>query len=58
MPNPIPSSNLFATMTLAEVQDFISKLPRKEQASANLVLMLTLNACHARVEQELDTEAV
>jgi len=51
--NPIPSSNLFATMTLAEVQDFISKLPRKEQASANLVLMFTLNACNQIVEDEI-----
>ena len=50
MKNPIPSSSLFATMTLAEVQDFISQLPRKEQANANLVLMFTLNACNQLVE--------
>jgi hypothetical protein len=49
MQNPIPKSNLFATSTLAEIQDFISHLPSKEQANANLVLMFTLNACHKMV---------
>ena len=52
--NPIPKSNLFATQSLAEIQDFISKLPTKEQANANLVLMFTLNACNALVQPELD----
>ena len=51
--NPIPHSNLFATLTLAEVQEFISKLPSREQASANLVLMFTLNACHQLVNDEI-----
>jgi hypothetical protein len=51
MSNPIPHSNLFTTPTLAEVQDYISKLPSKEQANANLVFMFTLNACHALVEE-------
>ena len=51
--NPIPKSNLFCTPTLAEVQDFISKLPSKEQANANLVLMFTLNACNKLVEDNI-----
>lgn len=55
MQNPIPKSNLFATYTLSEIQDFISALPKKQQADANLVLMFTLNACHNLVEQEADT---
>jgi cell division protein ZapA (FtsZ GTPase activity inhibitor) len=55
MQNPIPQSNLFATPTLAEVQDFISRLPSKEQANANLVFMFTLNACHDLVEKSSET---
>lgn len=53
MQNPIPHSNLFVTPTLAEVQDFISKLPSKEQANANLVFMFTLNACHQIVQEKV-----
>jgi hypothetical protein len=55
MQNPIPNSNLFATMTLGEIQEFISKLPKSEQASASMVLMFTLNACHKIVEESLVT---
>jgi hypothetical protein len=51
--NPIPKSDLFVTPTLAEVQDFISALPSKEQANANLVLMFTLNACNKLVEDNI-----
>ena len=51
--NPIPKSNLFTTPTLEEVQKFISALPSKEQANANLVLMFTLNACHQLVEDKI-----
>lgn len=51
MSNPIPKSNLFTTPTLAEIQSFIAAMPSKEQANANLVLMFTLNACHALVEE-------
>ena len=51
--NPIPKSNLFTTPTLEEVQKFISQLPTKEQANANLVLMFTLNACHQLVEDNI-----
>lgn len=55
MQNPIPNSNLFATMTLSEVQEFINKLPKKEQASASLVFMFTLNACNQLVEDQKET---
>ena len=54
MQNPIPHSNLFATMTLGEIQEFISKMPRKEQAGANMVLMFTLNACHQIVKESTE----
>jgi hypothetical protein len=51
--NPIPKSDLFTTPTLAEIQSFISAMPSKEQANANLVLMFTLNACNKLVEDEI-----
>ena len=53
MQNPIPFSGLFATMSIADIQNFIGRLPRGQQANASLVLMFTLNACHAIVEDEL-----
>jgi hypothetical protein len=51
--NPIPKSGLFTSPTLAVIQDFISKLPSKEQANANLVFMFTLNSCNQLVEDEI-----
>ncbi len=51
--NPIPKSNLFTSPSLAEIQDFISKLPSKEQATANLVFMFTLNSCNQLVETNI-----
>jgi hypothetical protein len=56
--NPIPKSNLFATPTLAEVQNFIAGLPTKEQANASLVLMFTLNACNQLVEDNILSKEV
>ncbi len=51
--NPIPKSDLFTSPSLAEIQDFISKLPSKEQANANLVFMFTLNSCNQLVETNI-----
>jgi len=51
--NPIPRSNLFTTPTLEEVQKFISTLPSKEQANAQMLFMFTLNACNQLVEDEI-----
>jgi len=51
--NPIPKSNLFTSPSLAQIQEFISNLPSKEQANANLVFMFTINACHQIVEDEI-----
>jgi hypothetical protein len=56
--NPIPKSGLFTTPTLAEIQDFISKLPAKEQANASLVFMFTLNSCNQLVEDEILSKEV
>jgi hypothetical protein len=51
--NPIPRSGIFATMTLKEIQAYIDNLPKKEQASASIVLMWTLNACNRLVQEEI-----
>ena len=51
--NPIPKSNLFTTPTLEEVQKYISQLPTKEQANAQMLFMFTLNACNKLVEDEI-----
>jgi len=51
--NPIPKSGLFTSPTLAEIQDFISKLPSGQQANANLVFMFTLNSCNQLVEDNI-----
>jgi hypothetical protein len=51
--NPIPKSNLFTTPTLEEVQKFISTLPSKEQANAQMLFMFTLNACNQLVEDNI-----
>ena len=53
MQNPIPHSNLFTSPSLEEIQDFISKLPTKEQANANLVFMFTLNSCNKMVDKAI-----
>jgi hypothetical protein len=51
--NPIPKSNLFTTPSLEELQKFISTLPSKEQANAQMLFMFTLNACNQLVEDEI-----
>jgi hypothetical protein len=51
--NPIPKSDIWATLTISEIQDFIDQLPAKERASASHVLMWTLNACHKLVDTEI-----
>jgi hypothetical protein len=51
--NPIPKSNVFTSPSLEEIQKFISQLPSKEQANANLVFMFTLNSCNQLVEENI-----
>jgi hypothetical protein len=51
--NPIPKSNLFTTPTLEEIQKFISTMPSKEQANAQMLFMFTLNACNKLVEDKI-----
>jgi len=51
--NPIPNSRLFTTPTLEEIQKFISTMPSKEQAQAQMLFMFTLNACHQLVEDQV-----
>ena len=56
--NPIPRSGLFATKSLTEIQDFIEQLPKKDRATASMVLMFTLNACNKIVEDEILSKEV
>ena len=52
MQNPIPFSGFFHTPTLAELQTRVEGLPAKERAMVYTYVMMTLNACHAIVEDE------
>jgi hypothetical protein len=52
MMNPIPFSGFFATPTLEELQARIESLPSAERAQVYTYVMMTLNACHAMVEDE------
>lgn len=54
MKNPIPKSTLFKTTSLEQIQEMIESMPKSDRASASLVLMMTINACHEMVEQELE----
>lgn len=51
--NPIPRSGLFATKTLAEIQDYIEQMPLEARATAYLIMQFTLNSCHQIVEDEI-----
>jgi len=51
--NPIPYSGLFTEPTLAEIQDFIDRLPKTQRANAYMVMMYTLNRCHRLVEDNI-----
>lgn len=52
MQNPIPFSGFFHTPTLADLQARVESLPAKERAMVYSYVMMTLNACHAIVEDE------
>jgi hypothetical protein len=56
--NPIPSSNLFKTISLGEIQEMIEQMPTSQRANASLVLMMTLNACAKIVEDEILSKEV
>jgi len=51
--NPIPKSEMWATLSLKDIQDFINQLPAEERANAYHVMMWTLNACHKLVDTEI-----
>jgi hypothetical protein len=51
--NPIPCSGLFATKTLAEIQEFIECFPAKQKADLYLVMQFTLNSCNQLVEDKI-----
>jgi hypothetical protein len=51
--NPIPRSGLFATKTLAEIQEFIECFPAKQRAELYMVMQFTLNSCNQLVEDKI-----
>jgi hypothetical protein len=51
--NPIPRCGMFATKTLAEIQEWIEMMPKKEKADAYLIMQFTLNACNKLVQEEI-----
>jgi hypothetical protein len=51
--NPIPRSGLFTTPSLEEIQTYISSLPAREQATASMIFMFTLNSCNRLVQSEI-----
>lgn len=56
--NPIPRSGLFATKSLAEIQDYIEAMPVEARATAYLIMQFTLNACNQLVEDEILSKEV
>jgi hypothetical protein len=56
--NPIPRSGLFATKSLAEIQEFIECFPAKQKADLYLVMQFTLNSCNKLVEDEILSKEV
>lgn len=56
--NPIPRSGLFATKSLAEIQEYIEAMPTEAKATAYLIMQFTLNACHQIVEDEILSKEV
>ena len=58
MKNPIPRNGLFVTQSLAEIQEYIERMPTEVRATAHLIMMATLNACHQLVEDEMTSEDV
>jgi hypothetical protein len=53
MQNPIPRSGLFATKSLAEIQEFIEMFPAKQRAELYMVMQFTLNSCNKIVQDEI-----
>ena len=51
--NPIPRSGLFATKSLADIQEFIECFPVKQRADLYLVMQFTLNSCNQLVEDKI-----
>jgi hypothetical protein len=54
MKNPIPHTGLFHTPTLEELDERIQGLPSKERAMVYQYVMMTLNSCHALVDEAIE----
>ena len=52
--NPIPKTGLWASPTLAQLQEQIDKHPNEqERALMSTLFILTMNACHDLVEDKI-----
>ena len=52
--NPIPKSNLFASPTLEQIANQIEGMPAEQKKMCYLVYAMTLNACNALAQTELE----
>jgi len=50
-------SDMWATKTLAELQNYIDLMNKQERGSAYNIMMLTLNTCHAIVDRSNQSNA-
>jgi hypothetical protein len=53
--NPIPHSDLWHTLTMAELQDHIETMSGPDRAAAYHIMMLTMNLCHATVQKAMES---
>ena len=52
--NPIPKTGLWASPTLAQLQEQIGKHPNEqERALMSTLFVMTMNACHDLVEDKI-----
>jgi len=57
--NPIPKTGLWASPTLAQLQEQIDKHPNaQEKALMSTLFILTMNACHDLVEDKILSKEV
>jgi hypothetical protein len=56
MKNPIPKNDMWATLTMPQLQDAIDQLPAGDRALAYHYAIMAMNMCHAAVEQAIAAE--
>lgn len=51
--NPVPKSGVFATPTLERLVSMVESMNGSDKANAYTIMVMTMNACHQLVEEEL-----